>query len=80
MERKGSLAGIEQEPLFPEGVAGFFLVGAGGDLVSADVVDHEADCAGLVEDRGEERGGGELLGQGKGKPFFFLQASAERSR
>ena len=72
-------AGVQQEPSLLQCLAGSFPVGAGGDLVSSDVIGHEADRAGLVEDRGEERGGRELLGQGKGKPLFFLQVSVGRS-
>jgi hypothetical protein len=66
-----SSAGAELEPERLEHGTGFFLVGPGGDLVSPDGVDHDVDRACLVEYRGKERGGRELLGQGKGKPFFF---------
>ena len=64
-------AGVEREPERLECGTGSLLVGPGGDLVSPDVVDHDADRACLVEHRGKERGGRELLGQGKGKPLFF---------
>ena len=68
---KVSSAGVELEPESLEHGTVFFLVGPGGDLVSPDVIDHEVDRAALVEHRGKERGGRELLGQGKGKPLFF---------
>ena len=58
-------AGVEREPDRLERGTASFLVGPGGDLVSPDGVDHEFDRAFLVESRGKERGGRELLGQGK---------------
>lgn len=68
--RKVGLAGVEREPERLECGTGSFLMGPGCDLVSPDGVNYDVDRAFLVESRGKERGGRELLGQGKGKPFF----------
>ena len=77
--RKVGLAGVEREPERLECGTGSFLIGPGCDLVSPDGVNHDVDRAFLVESRGKERGGRELLGQGKGKPFFFLRVFSGRS-
>ena len=70
-EEKIRSTGVQQEALFFQSGTGSLLVGARRDPVSSDMIEDEGDRPGPVERRGKERGGRELLGQGKGKPLFF---------